>query len=1090
MCSFTSVRARAVLHRKLMPNSMLRDFIALVPHCEQTTEIAVVLEILAQGNTRLVIVSEQRYPLGLLYPARLLSYLLDDRTDGKLQLPLSALNLPNLIEPLATLPADWSLEQFKLYLGQEQLQNPPDSERALIDDLGRFVGLLDSQRLLQFWVSTQQQLESDRQVAPNALVEIINKLPYPLVLQTSTGKTLVENSAWHENFGSWEDAEAIKQEIEGLLNTKTPKQRENSHPTSTEVEPLNTAAINEFSDQETLSANVRQNAPQREQELERFYQLDVATSSDRSNPANVTEKPLDNSATQSENTLPPGSRCQLSGTGTCVCICPTPGGQEKVWEFVKIPLSHDLDLALNYNPSQHAELWLLVATDISEQQQLASELAAKNADLIQLNRLKDEFLACISHELKTPITAVMGLSTLLKDQALGQLNERQARYAKLIHQSGRHLMAVVNDILDLTRMETGQLKLTLEPVQIRTVCDRALQQAKAMQPKTSTEDASDISDRRFTLTIEPELDLLIADETRLRQMLVNLLSNAFKFTDEDGEVGLQVSRWEGWIAFTVWDTGIGIADAQQHLIFQKFQQLENPLTRQFEGTGLGLVLTRALARLHGGDVTFLSQEGQGSTFTLLLPPSPPQKGVGDNGEQANNIPNPRQGRSLPTPAHSSLLPTPPSAPTPYALKGINPEPSSSTFQLHYNRLVLVVEAAPKFIDTLTTQLTSFGYRVVVARTGTEALEKARRVQPGFIFLNPLLPMLSGWDVLTLLKSDAATSQVPVIITATRAEKEQALLNRADDFLSLPIQNNSLQQILERFCALLPVFVPGDNISPIPRRDLLTVLWLVTPFQSSLLNSYASRLHYRVLEADDLEQAELLARLWQPDVVVLDGSMNDPLAYLRQLSHYRRLPNLPLVTLDAAISQAATQIPELLVFPCPVLKPELSLDTLLAALQTAAGVRWKPNLLIVDLASLPDLPKIDRELEIDSTVQSTKNEWFQALIQYLQSAGFKSTLGHSWRELLQQIRSDSIDLLLISWGNFPLNAQVIKAVEILSQQDKIPPILVLDRRLNPNVQADSVNLEHILGAIATRILPPYVSMEELLNHIHQALRKDE
>jgi len=1084
MCSFTSVRARAVLHRKLMPNSMLRDFIAIVPHCEQTTEIAVVLEILAQGNTRLVIVSEQQHPLGLLYPARLLSYLLNDRTDGKLQRTLSAL-VPSLIEPLATLPADWSLEQFRLYLGQEQLQNPPDSERALIDNLGRFVGLLDSQRLLQYWVSTTQQLESDRQVAPNALVEIINKLPYPLVLQTSTGKTLVENSAWHENFGSWQDAEAIKQEIEGLLNTTTPKSKENSY-TSTEVDPLNTTAINEFSEQETLAA-LHKSAPQ----SEKSYQVQQPTS-DRPNLANLLETPLDNSATQAENPLPPGSRCQLSGKpGTCVCICPTPGGQEKVWEFVKIPLSHNLDLALNYTPSQHAELWLLVATDISEQQQLASELAAKNADLIQLNRLKDEFLACISHELKTPITAVMGLSTLLKDQALGQLNERQARYAKLIHQSGRHLMAVVNDILDLTRMETGQLKLTLEPVQIRTVCDRALQQAKAMQPKTSTaEDASDISDRRFTLTIEPELDLLIADETRLRQMLVNLLSNAFKFTDEDGEVGLQVSRWEGWIAFTVWDTGIGIADAQQHLIFQKFQQLENPLTRQFEGTGLGLVLTRALARLHGGDVTFLSQEGQGSTFTLLLPPSPPQKGGGDSGEQADNIPNPRQGRSLPTPAHSSLLPTPPSPPTPYALKGINPEPSSSTFQLHYNRLVLVVEAAPKFIDTLTTQLTSFGYRVVVARTGTEALEKARRVQPGFIFLNPLLPMLSGWDVLTLLKSDAATSQVPVIITATRAEKEQALLNRADDFLSLPIQNNSLQQILERFCALLPVFVPGDNISPIPRRDLLTVLWLVTPFETSLLSSYASRLHYRVLEADDLEQAELLARLWQPDVVVLDGSMNDPLAYLRQLSHYRRLPSLPLVTLDAAISQAATQIPELLVFPCPVLEPDLSLDTLLAALQTAAGIRWKPNLLVVDLATLPDLPKIDRELEIGSTVQSTKNEWFQALIQYLQSAGFKSTLGHSWRELLQQIRSNSIDLLLISWGNFPLNSQVLEAVEILSQQDKIPPILVLDRRLNPNVQADSVNLEHILGAIATRILPPYVSMEELLNHIHQALRKEE
>ena len=132
-------------------------------------------------------------------------------------------------------------------------------------------------------------------------------------------------------------------------------------------------------------------------------------------------------------------------------------------------------------------------------------------------------------------------------------------------------------------------------------------------------------EHHFTLAIEPELEIVVADELRLRQMLVHLLANAFKFTASGGEIGLRVSYWAGWIAFTVWDTGIGIPEHQQHLIFQKFQQLETPLTRQFEGTGLGLVLTRALARLHGGDVSFLSQEGKGSQFTLLLAPTPPKK---------------------------------------------------------------------------------------------------------------------------------------------------------------------------------------------------------------------------------------------------------------------------------------------------------------------------------------------------------------------------------------------------------------------------------------------------------------------------------
>lgn len=238
-------------------------------------------------------------------------------------------------------------------------------------------------------------------------------------------------------------------------------------------------------------------------------------------------------------------------------------------------------------------------------------------------------MACISHELKTPLTAILGLSSLLKDQVLGELNERQTRYAQLIHKSGRHLMLVVNDILDLTRIETGQLELVPEPLHIHTVCQAAFD--LAIQHYQS-QDKSDIKlqaeilaqvKRRFHLEIEPGLETFVADELRLRQMLVNLLCNALKFAPDGSDFGLQVSRWENWVAFTIWDQGIGIPDDKQHLIFQKFQQLESPLTREFEGTGLGLVLTQHLARLHGGDVSFISKPNQGSKFTLLLPPNPP-----------------------------------------------------------------------------------------------------------------------------------------------------------------------------------------------------------------------------------------------------------------------------------------------------------------------------------------------------------------------------------------------------------------------------------------------------------------------------------
>jgi signal transduction histidine kinase len=1018
----------------LMPILRLKNFVALVPCCETTTAIAAVLELcVAQKCDRLVAVNTQQQPVGVIYTHSLSLYL-DNLAKAKKQSVLRSLlqDNPSLLEPVELLSGNWSLEQFNQHLQQQK--DSSFGEWAVVDNAGKYLGLVNSSQLLQDLVFSPPENSFVTQLALDFLGQIIDKLPWAVVLQTITGEAIAQSKAWQENFGLGRDSVAVREEITELLVSPIPNKN-------------------------SKTANLQ----------------DLSSS----------ESP------------PSFSRCQLGAKpNTCVCICPTPDGQEKVWEFSKVPIA---------NLSQ--ELWLLVASDISYQQQLATELAAKNAELIQLNRLKDEFLACISHELKTPITAVMGLSTLLKDRALGQLNDRQERYARLIHQSGRHLMVVVNDILDLTRMETGQLKLTLEPVQIRSVCDRAVEQVKAMNFKATShhETATESpEEHRFTLQIEPDIDIFIADELRLRQMLVNMLSNAYKFTEPGGEVGLQVNRWEGWIAFTVWDTGIGISEQQQHLIFQKFQQLEDPLIRQFEGAGLGLVLTRALARLHGGDVTFLSKQGIGSSFTLLLPPSPPQKSITDEETRPRTYPTPGK-----TP--TSLLPTPPTAPTPLSLSGGRNQ-KIPPLQLRSNPLILVVEAAPQFVENLSEQLNTLGYRVVVARSGTEALEKSRRLQPGSIFLNPVLPMLSGWDVLTLLKTDVATNQIPVIVTATGAEREQAFLSQADEFLSLPIQNHNLQQILNRFCSITPIFPIETNDPNHPRCDLLTVLWLVTPFECSLLTSSSLQFHHRVIEADDLEQAELLARIWQPNVVVIDGSISEPLAYVQQLSKYPKLKRLPLVTLNAATTEAISQVPGLMVFPCLTTDEEVTINSLLAVLQVAVGISWQPSLLIVDLANLPDLQAKSKDMG-ENAEPVTKNEWFQALVQYLQTAGFQTTMSQSWAEVVPQIQSASVDVMLINLGNKPFTPQAIQALIDLSKQETLPPILVLDRLNQDNVKPQSVrlrqqvevynasrdfsanssksaDLDGVLNAIATRILPPSLSMEELLNYIHEALIANE
>ncbi len=1078
-------------HRKNDPKSPmlmldypLYDFQATVPSCSQTSSLAVVLEIFEQEQCdRLVVVNQQQSPIGLLYSARLIQKLLAHSDDKNLNLHQSlSIWGQGLIEPIQTISASERVEQLGLHLCYAQAEKQQNLDWALIDSDGQYLGLLDSSCLLRSLAkermaglqssgiersSGEQPPNEPKSLGHQPLVQLLERLPWPLMLQTGTGEVVARNPAWWEQLGALKDPEGVRQEVEAILVPKLCKKPE--YVTQGAIKVYPNGRENEHGGEEELI--------QQEASPDAVY-----------------------------------SRCYLdSKVGTCTCVVEVQNGQERIWQFAKIPLdSPEFQvMSAQEEVALSEDLWLVLATDVTEQQQLCKELAAKNADLIQLNRLKDEFLACISHELKTPLTAVLGLSRLLVDQQLGELNERQARYAGLIHQSGRHLMSVVNDILDLTRMETGQMDLTLTPVKISAVCDRALSDAKAMHTQTTkTTSASPTQNARssapqFCLSIELGLDQIVADELRLRQMLVHLLSNAFKFTEISGEIGLRVSRWEGWIAFTVWDTGIGIPEHQQHLIFQKFQQLENPLTRQFEGTGLGLVLTRALARLHGGDVSFLSREGKGSQFTLLLPPSPPKTNFS---EPDMGIKEEEETRHQSTRENSAAL-------TQHVITSTQHHLASS------QRLVLVVEAVARYIEDLTEQLKGLGYRVVIARSGTEAVEKARRLQPIAIFLNPLLPLLSGWDVLTLLKSDTATRHISVIVTATGAEKEQAFANRADGFLSLPVENHLLAPVLEKLCTSPAVLQQGlNNSAIIPTKTPLRILRLVNP-QLESVNPHPSLREHRVIEVDDLDQAELLARVWQFDVILLDVESTTAQIYLQELIGHPRLVAIPLVTCDVATTLIASKIPELSVFPylTPFPKDNSSrtekTDALLSVLEIASGICCPPNILVVDLTMLRDLPQVRRKqvkgsrtaknCSISSETAERGSEWFQALIQYLQTAGFKAAMSPCWAEVLQQIRHQSVDLLLICLGESAIHKDVLKALKTLGDSpDKLPPILVLNQRLNrletsfqPGVadkeidkqkKNGSESIETIVSAIATQILPRSISMEDLLSQINQAI----
>ena len=924
-------------------NPSLKEFMKSVPICEHMMTMTDLIDLFKHSD-RLVIVNQDNYPIGIVKLPNLLPQLITQH------IKTDQVNLLEISEPVEILPADGQLNKFWSSLNKDISQN-----LVLVNQSGQFLGIIDSWKLLEY-LGQNQILKFPL----DGLIEILEKMPLPLSLQTESGEIIYYNLSW-------------KEQIEQIL---IPERKGDNLELRVADTGVNNKYVYDGEHQIILSASLAIKA-ENSAKLETWLE-------DQIYPQSITNAEYK---------------------------------QEKIWNLVKVSLGGKIA----YKDDE--ELWLVFAQDITEHQQVARELAAKNADLMQLNRLKDEFLACISHELKTPLTSVLGLSSMLKEQMIGTLNERQSRYVKLIHQSGKQLMMVVNDILDLTRMETGQMQLSLDVVNIANVCDRAIQQVQEIYLSKNSNQEQVIPNCK--LEIEPDLINIIADEKRLRQMLINLLSNAIKFTDSSGEIGLKVNQWDGWIAFTIWDNGIGIPPDKQHLIFQKFQQLENPLTRRFEGTGLGLVLTQRLARLHGGDISFISKPDEGSQFTLLLPPHPPQ---------------------------------------------INDKKFNINYQIKRNRLILIVEAVPRYIENLNDNLSALGYQIIIARTGTEALEKARRLQPEVILLNPLLPMLSGWDVLTLLKTDNQTKNIPVLITATQGEKDLAYSQGADGFLTMPVQQQELVKVLKKI-----------NKKIDKKVEKLTIIHLISQDSQSLSSTYnlPQSSYYQILEVDDLEQADLLAKIWQIDVILLNNYPDENMhIYLQKLSNYQRLASIPIVTMDLGTTQAANKIKNLSIFPCLLSNESGEIDALWQVIELAAGISNKPMVGILNINKIMDLTPVKNQ---------GNDDWLAAFIQYLNKGGFKTVIYSSWLQVKEQIQSQNIDMLLIYMTEMLAEKSLVHTLKFLGKMQIIPPIVVLDHRGELLQNEQNIQLEALLKTVATTIMrSPPISMAEVLDQLRQVI----
>ena len=411
-------------------------------------------------------------------------------------------------------------------------------------------------------------------------------------------------------------------------------------------------------------------------------------------------------------------------------------------------------------------------------------LEERAEDLLRASRYKSEFLANMSHELRTPLNSSLILAKLLADNPQGNLSDDQVQFARSIYSAGNDLLSLINDILDISKVEAGKLDVYPELLILTRMLDglKSLFLAQALEKSL-----------RFEIELDDDLPAsLFTDRQRLEQILKNLLSNAFKFT-EQGSVVLQVSRHdEQRIAFAVRDTGIGIAEEQQAVIFEAFRQADGTTNRRYGGTGLGLSISRELAQLLGGTIEVSSAPGAGSLFTLILPEN--------YSEPATPELSPPAQPAEPVVTQPAQTATPP-APVQYAIEHPPLEDDRKGFPFS-ERSVLVIEDEPQFACILRDLAHELNYNCLLAQNADVGFDMAVQYRPDAVLLDMRLPDHSGLTVLERLKENPLTRHIPVHIVSVEDRKETALQMGAIGYATKPTTRDELKEVFQRLEAKL------------------------------------------------------------------------------------------------------------------------------------------------------------------------------------------------------------------------------------------------------------------------------------------------
>ena len=474
---------------------------------------------------------------------------------------------------------------------------------------------------------------------------------------------------------------------------------------------------------------------------------------------------------------------------------------------------------------------------------LFQDIQDKSAQLEMASRHKSQFLANMSHELRTPLNAIIGLTEMLQEDAHNLKREDEFEPLERVLRAAHHLLALINDILDLAKIEAGKMDIHFDSFAIAPLIEDVVQTVGALAAKNGN---------RVVVDCPAQIGTMNADQTRIRQVLLNLVSNANKFT-ERGTVTIGARRVieEGreWVTIAVTDTGIGLTPEKIGQLFQEFVQADASTTRKYGGTGLGLAISRNLCQMMGGDIAVQSELGRGSTFTIRLP-----AGIGT----AQPLPTARVARA--------------------------PQPSALASK---GSLILIVDDDQTVRDVMERFLTREGFSVATADGGKEGLRLARELRPAAITLDVMMPDLDGWTVLAAIKGDPLLSDIPVILVTIVDEIKRGYALGATDYLIKPIDRERLTKVLRNICSALARQVLVVDDDDMTRRGIRLAL---------------EEDGWKVIEAENGRVA--LARLAEtrPDVIVLDLMMPEMdgfefLDEMRRRAEWRDIPVLVVTAKD-------------------------------------------------------------------------------------------------------------------------------------------------------------------------------------------------